>query len=73
MSYFLQKVRLAEKYELLTDRKPLSGFDSSTLNYEGTLEVVAAMDSFIQEAPQFYFSRMQTMPTCLHLHIHITF
>ncbi|KAL6359595.1 hypothetical protein LRP88_07016 [Fusarium phalaenopsidis] len=53
MSYFLQRIRLAELTRKFTDRMPLSSAAPETMTYDLVLELDAAIDQFIGEIPPF--------------------
>ncbi|KAG9496997.1 hypothetical protein J7337_011786 [Fusarium musae] len=54
MSYFLQRVRLAEVLRNFTDRVPLTNSSNPDVHsYDLVLEVDAAIEQFIQDLPPF--------------------
>ncbi|KAM0437898.1 hypothetical protein ACHAPT_002263 [Fusarium lateritium] len=52
MSYFLERLRLAETMRAVIDRNPLMASDTSTLSYSHVLEVDSAIAGFLQETSQ---------------------
>ncbi|KAM5347760.1 hypothetical protein ACJ41O_007584 [Fusarium nematophilum] len=54
MSYFLQRLRFAEKMKAIIDRAPLVGFDSSCIPYGQVLEMDAIIANFLRETPRFF-------------------
>lgn len=54
MSYFLQRVRLAELFRHVVDRVPLTFPRSDPISYHQILEVGAKFDKFIEEIPAFF-------------------
>lgn len=54
MSYFLQRVRLAELSRIFSDRMGLSASSPDTVRYNFVLEVDEAIEKFIQEIPPFF-------------------
>jgi hypothetical protein len=54
MSYFLQRVRLAELSRTFMDRMSLANTDPSTIGYDTVKELDEAMDDFIRQAPSFF-------------------
>ncbi|ETS00081.1 hypothetical protein M419DRAFT_101290 [Trichoderma reesei RUT C-30] len=53
ISYFVQRIRLAEVCRTLIDRAPLGTPTSETSVYKGILEVDAKLNQFMREAPDF--------------------
>src|ERR1700722_8445016 len=53
MSYFLQRIRLAELCREFTDRVPLSISGPETIAYSQVMEVDAKFDKFVEEIPAF--------------------
>ncbi|EHK16911.1 uncharacterized protein TRIVIDRAFT_42523 [Trichoderma virens Gv29-8] len=53
VSYFVQRIRLAEVCRALVDRTPLGTPTSESEVYKGVLEADAKLNQFIREAPDF--------------------
>lgn len=53
MSYFVQRIRLAEISRALVDRTPLGTQASESIAYQDILDVDARLNQFIQNAPSF--------------------
>ncbi|KAM0420720.1 hypothetical protein ACHAPT_011502 [Fusarium lateritium] len=53
MSYFLQRIRLAELTRKFTDRMPLCSSVSETMTYDLVLELDTEIDQFMMEIPPF--------------------
>ncbi|KAF5011483.1 hypothetical protein FDECE_2402 [Fusarium decemcellulare] len=53
MSYFLQRIRLAEVTRKFTDQIPLSSSNPETITYDLVLKLDAAIDRFIEDIPPF--------------------
>ncbi|KAM5348549.1 hypothetical protein ACJ41O_008373 [Fusarium nematophilum] len=65
MSYFLQRIRLAELTRQFTDRTPLSSSSLETIEYDHVLELDGAIDRFIREIPPFLTmeaDQLETLP-----------
>lgn len=54
MSYFVQRIRLAEVCRALLDRTPLGTQASESIAYQDILDVDAKLNKFIQNAPSFF-------------------
>ncbi|CAM1509305.1 Fc.00g030440.m01.CDS01 [Cosmosporella sp. VM-42] len=54
MSYFLQRVRLAEVCQAFTERMPLAVVNPEMVNYNDVMELDAAIDRYISEIPPFF-------------------
>ncbi|KAM0246993.1 hypothetical protein ACHAQJ_010021 [Trichoderma viride] len=54
ISYFIQRIRLAEVCQALLDRTPLGAQPLESVAYQDILDVDKKLNQFIQEAPDFF-------------------
>lgn len=65
MSYFLQRVRLAELSRTFMDRMSLANTDFCAIGYETVKDLDKAIDAFIRDVPSFFTmeaSQLQELP-----------
>ena len=56
MSYYLQRIRLAELMRMFTDKTPLQSSTLDMIDYDLVLELDEAIDRFLEETPSFFFA-----------------